>query len=461
MFPIKSVQDYMYPYLATEELFKKQIENQYLPQSLLGKIKEQELVNQYYGPKAEAMIDLIRSGQIPHYQAQNALIHQGQIPHLIAQNSLLNEQAQEQGLKNEFTREQWKQWKTLQDEINRLNEQQNSGGYSYPANMPNLSEVQQRRIEDSLNNSYTGLRGQIDPQTLQQALSGQQQPKILPQQAQQPQMPPPVQQEQMPNQLTQPIDNAERIAALKDQQQRLFGNVGKLGVETPLSKEERAEKLAEKRENIKIYSQELKSANEGARDAIQMKNLIDQFQSAYSKLENKGPVLGRLPAVTSEQQIADNAAQNMQQMMVKLMKTNRMTNYELQFAGNLKLNRAMKPQTVKEVGDFLKAKSERLTEEPKFINAAKNKGLSAEDAKVLWNEYENERPVYNFENRKINKDNLNKSGEYLTPEALAKINNPGEYSPTAITANPSQNIEQEKVLNGVRYVKINGEWHQT
>ena len=159
-----------------------------------------------------------------------------------------------------------------------------------------------------------------------------------------------------------------------------------------------------------------------------MKNLINQFQSAYSKLDNKGPVLGRLPAVTSEQQIADNAAQNMQQMMVKLMKTNRMTNYELQFAGNLKLNRAMNPQTVKEVGDFLKAKAERLTEEPKFINAAKNKGLSAEDAKVLWNEYENDMPVYNFEKRSINKGNLNKYGEYLTPDALAKVNNPGMQS---------------------------------
>jgi len=408
-----------------EDIRRQQIENMFAPNTLYQELIKSRLANQYYAPKTQAEIDLIKQGQIPHYQAmnnlikkgqiphflmQNALIREGQIPHLRAQSGLLNEQKEEQGLKNQFTKEQLRQWKDLQDEIDRLQGQNNnpnqqySGGYSYPSNMPNLKEEQQKRINNSINNSNLAFQGAIEPQQipkLQQAMYSQQQT-------------PQPQQE----------NNTNRLASLREKQQSLFGNVGKLGVETPFSKEARAEQLAEKREDIKIYSQTLKDANKSAKDAAQMKGYIDQFQSAYSKLENKGAVLGRLPAFTSEQQIADNAAQNMQQVMIKLMNTNRMTNYELKFAGNLKLNRSMNPQTVKDVGDFLKAKAERLGEESKFINAAKNKGIGAEDAKVLWNEYENDRPVYNFEERKINKENLNSYGDYLTPEALNRVNNP-------------------------------------
>ena len=47
-----------------------------------------------------------------------------------------------------------------------------------------------------------------------------------------------------------------------------------------------------------------------------------------------------------------------------------------------------------------------------------------DDIKVLWNEYENDKPVYNFETRSINKNNLNSYADYLTPEALNKVTNP-------------------------------------
>lgn len=458
MFPIKTVQDYMYPQKLRGELDEqKQRARLYGQQAQWYGPKSQseiDLINQGQIPHYQALNDLIRQGQIPHYMAQNALMYQGQIPHLQAQSGLLGEQAQEQGYKNKFVGSQWKQWRKLQDEIDALNDQgsphqlNQTLGDEYFTPEINQQIEEANRIVD-LRNGGKNVRQAVNEPTLNSALNPSTQQQVQPNTGNSP--PPQVlgemlnqinqqtnpQQQAAPQQLgeaqqqfepsAQLSNKEQRIAQLREAQQSLLGNLGKAGVagtETPLSKEERAEKLAEKREDIKTYSQGLKSANETARDATQMKSLINQFQSAYSKIENKGPVLGRLPAVTSEQQIADNAAQNMQQMMVKLMKTNRMTNYELQFAGNLKLNRAMNPETVKDVGNFLKAKSERLTEEPKFINAAKNKGIRAEDAKVLWNEYENDKPVYNFETRSINKNNLNSYADYLTPEALNKAINP-------------------------------------
>lgn len=223
----------------------------------------------------------------------------------------------------------------------------------------------------------------------------------------------------------------------------------------PWEKQERALELAEAKENMKAYSQEFKGANESAKDAIQMENLINQFNSAYAKISAKGPVLGRTPAVTSEAQMADNAAQNMQQMILKLMKTNKMTNYELQFAGNLKLNRAMQPDAVKDIGDFLKAKSGRLIEEQRFLNSAKKKGIDAEEARMLWNTYDNERPVYDFEKRSINKDNLNTSKDYLNPE---KIENNYQYD-TSLPQSSRNAIEDQKNINGKQFIKVNGEWY--
>ncbi|NTU69258.1 hypothetical protein HGB13_00295 [bacterium] len=223
----------------------------------------------------------------------------------------------------------------------------------------------------------------------------------------------------------------------------------------PWEKQERTLELMEAKENAKAYSQEFKEVNESAKDAIQMKNLINQFENAYSKIDARGPVIGKIPAFTAEAQMADNAAQNMQQMILKLMKTNRMTNYELQFAGNLKLNRAMQPETVKDIGNFLKAKSDRLIEEQKFFNSAKKKGIEAEEARTLWNAYDNERPVYDFEKRRINKNNIKTSQDYLNPERLETTLYNQSYAKQGL----SNGIENQKNINGRQYIQINGEWY--
>jgi hypothetical protein len=201
------------------------------------------------------------------------------------------------------------------------------------------------------------------------------------------------------------------------------------------------------------YNNALNAASSSGEDATQMKNLVDQFKDAYNRSKYTGPIQGIVPSslanaqgvtgktafaaanlvdmghdFTPEQQ-ADNAAQNMQQMVLKLMKTNRLTNYELQFAGNLKLNRNMTPETIKTVGDWLSAKSNRLNEQQQFLTAAKNTGIDIQTANALWNKYENQRPAYDFVNHKTNTQYQDAWKDYLTPQAINSVQSGRPFVP--------------------------------
>ena len=461
----------LYGVRSMNDIYKQMINNQYLPGTLAAQLQNQQLVNQYYGPKAESEMELQRHHG--NYYEQMANWFGPEVASKIALNDLIGRwhgaqaglvgaQTNEINIGNEREHHIDEINRQIEEELNRQNAPQPQP-YSPQGAPPNLAGAlnqpdlgafttpntpeRQRSIQQHLQDMQAQ-GGYVPPGSIEQPAP----PSTLGQAATATRQTP---MQSAPVSMGQPT----RLDQLLKQRELLMGQTkGRRGAaESPEEKEARAEALAEKRselrvteaekkENIKSYSQELKGSNETAKDAVQMKNLIKQFNNAYSKITSKGPVLGRAPAISSETQTADNAAQNMQQMILKLMKTNRMTNYELQFAGNLKLNRTMNPQAVKDIGNFLDAKADRLVEQQKFITAAKNKGMPAEEAKTLWNTYDNERPVYDFETRKVNKENLNSSKDYLNPEALESIHNIGAYSPTTPTTTtnaPVGNYTQE------------------
>lgn len=194
---------------------------------------------------------------------------------------------------------------------------------------------------------------------------------------------------------------------------------------------------------VEDYSKQLASAENLATDATQMKNFVKQFKSFYDKATFTGPILGSTPSTgilpglaakasgtdLTNEQMLDNAAQNMQQMVIKLMNTNRLTNFELNFARNLKVNREMTPGTVNMLSDFIANKSDRLVEQQAFLNAAKNKGIDVNTANTLWQSYDNQRPVYDFDNKKVNTQNLNTSKDYLSKEAINAAQQGMPYNP--------------------------------
>lgn len=226
MFPIKTVQDYMYPQKLRGDLAE---------QAKRARLLEEQA--QWYGPKSQAEIDLINQGQIPHYQAQNRLIDQGQIPHYIAQSGLLGQQTLGQNLNNQYermvmpykvgaaeylpeearnhafltgqqgleagsrSRKESAEAQKLNELINYIhdvygnnneniqqqpklnqpsqnNSPNNNGNYNINKMPPSLTEEQERRIDENFNRGYLGQKGQISPsqfQSVSKALNTQEQ----------------------------------------------------------------------------------------------------------------------------------------------------------------------------------------------------------------------------------------------------------------------------------------------
>ena len=229
MFPIKTVQDYMYPQKLRGDLAE---------QAKRARLLEEQA--QWYGPKSQAEIDLINQGQIPHYQAQNRLIDQGQIPHYIAQSGLLGQQTLGQNLNNQYermvmpykvgaaeylpeearnhafltgqqgleagsrSRKESAEAQKLNELINYIhdvygnnneniqqqpklnqpsqnNSPNNNGNYNINKMPPSLTEEQERRIDENFNRGYLGQKGQISPsqfQSVSKALNTQEQEPV-------------------------------------------------------------------------------------------------------------------------------------------------------------------------------------------------------------------------------------------------------------------------------------------
>jgi hypothetical protein len=232
------------------------------------------------------------------------------------------------------------------------------------------------------------------------------------------------------------------------------------GKDTLEAKEERAVSTTERKEDIKEYNKTINAANASGKAAHEVNKYLDKFENSYGKLGSaeKGVLAGRAPAVSSNAQQADLAAQNIQAGLMILFKGGRITEKQLEFLGRLKPNRTMNPPAAKAAMDSLRAYSTRFTEEQPFLNAARAKGLNSQDAKTLWNAYDTERPAYDEVNQKPLIKNLHSFKDYLSPEALNAVREGNQYSPKK---GGMENIEDEKMFNGQRYVKINGEWHQS
>ncbi len=188
---------------------------------------------------------------------------------------------------------------------------------------------------------------------------------------------------------------------------------------------------------VDLYNAAQTTAAKDANDATTMNKYIDQFNDAYGKSTYKGVRLGTMPTRglfappgnLQNEVNADNAAQNMQAIMVKLLGSGKITNQELGFAGNLKINRAMPQQSVQELSDFMKAKNNQIMEQQQFLNAAKNQGVDVQTANTLWNRYINQRPVYDFQSRSANDNFQGSYNDYLTPQAVNAARSGQAYVP--------------------------------
>ena len=167
------------------------------------------------------------------------------------------------------------------------------------------------------------------------------------------------------------------------------------------------------------YNDALTQAQSDAVTGNDMVNAVNQFQQNYGQTNEVGVVAGRLPAVSSAAQQADSASNRLVSMITKQLSPKQLTQYELKFAQTLKPNRAMNPQAAQSSVDFWKQKALRMTEQGQFLNAAKNDGLDIYTANTLWNQYNNQRPVYDFDNNSPNAQYQGTWRDFLNPQAIS------------------------------------------
>jgi len=219
----------------------------------------------------------------------------------------------------------------------------------------------------------------------------------------------------------------------------LFNNILSQNFMSPEQKAaiqvQNASKIDEIKQNNRDYQKELNTASIDADTNRRLEKSIDQLASSYKNLtpKQRGPIYGHLPALSSESQIADNAANNLQAEMAKIIQSGgRNTNFLTKFAGTLKPNRAMSPESVDQLTEGLRANSRRQQERPGFLVAARERGIDAQMAKELWNQYDEQNPVYDFNKRQVNKYKDKSYMDYLSDKAVNAVKQGESYKPDMV-----------------------------
>lgn len=210
-----------------------------------------------------------------------------------------------------------------------------------------------------------------------------------------------------------------------------------------------SEKQLQNKENMRVLKESINDATQ----ARKTEQFIDQFENNYKKSFYKGR-LGTMPSKGffappgsgEHEQLADQASENMQAEIAKLLGGSRSTNYELKFSGPLKLSRNMDPKAVEHASEFLKAKLNRIKSEPDFIRAAKEKGIDANTAQLLFKLYDEQLPSYDFMRNQSNTQFNRKWDRYLNIDAINAVKNGQIYVPEDITDAELEYLSPEELM---------------
>ncbi|TXG86349.1 MAG: hypothetical protein E6R13_00685 [Spirochaetes bacterium] len=200
----------------------------------------------------------------------------------------------------------------------------------------------------------------------------------------------------------------------------------------------------EQQKKMADYSQKtMESLNKDAQEAQDMDNLLDAFKKAYDSSSYKGykalPVdptksnfaklLGLKQSIEGgsldNEQRADMLSAQLQRLLASRM--GNMTNGKITFSASQKINRGLEENAMNEAYDQAKIENARTKEKIPFYNAALSMGYNAQQANLLFNLYNQEKPI--FEDGKYKKQNLGQWQQYISPKALQAAQMGVPYSP--------------------------------
>lgn len=214
----------------------------------------------------------------------------------------------------------------------------------------------------------------------------------------------------------------------------IMNKKGKTG-ETPEQKRSGAIDLERKKQDIRAYEK----INEGAAtrtssasDAIVQLDILKEASDKLTSAE-RGPLAGRAPALSEAAQVYDKTSAALQKAVMDGMKgQGQMSKAKMEFIERIKPNRKMNKAAADRIGETLKTMAERTLEEQPFFALAEKSGFDHKEAESLWTLYNKERPEYDAKKAAPIKGNLNQYNEYLNRNALESALKGKPYDPKKV-----------------------------
>lgn len=187
------------------------------------------------------------------------------------------------------------------------------------------------------------------------------------------------------------------------------------------------------------------SANQAAQAANNMNQLMQQYNNLSGKFGSEtGPIIGLLPAITTNSQNLQNIVTQMQtsgiQQLRSAMGNSRFSNLDMSVASNKVPVRKLTGEAGKFYTNWLSAVNNRMIDQSKFMNllSQPNAGATDKDRSALWTAYQKNNPISNAKGDKVNTnfDNIN---DYVTPQAIATVRATGTFKPVNSINSQNQN----------------------
>lgn len=154
---------------------------------------------------------------------------------------------------------------------------------------------------------------------------------------------------------------------------------------------------------------------EQAKNAQNVRELVHKFDAAYDELEpiERGPYVGKGPALSDAAQTADTTAQAMADAVARAQQQGHITQMDRATYGSMKPGRFMGPGAKKDAVNFMEGLQKRTQEHQTFDVAADKKGLTPQEADEKWIKYISEKPFMDYKDHKLLNKNMNQWKSYL------------------------------------------------
>lgn len=165
-----------------------------------------------------------------------------------------------------------------------------------------------------------------------------------------------------------------------------------------------------------LWSDRIKETGKAIDQTQESLTALESMEKLYGKIDKyqKGPLFGNLPTLGSGPAgTFDTLAKNVATSNLRAMQTGHITNVDFQIGDQLKPNRTMNKDQFKNIIEYQKGIKERTQEHLQFDREARQAGIPIDQANAIWAKYIADKPFYNSETNRINRNNMNKWKPYL------------------------------------------------